>query len=428
MACNCMCCGEPISNTKHWYTISAATQAIWTHLTTCDKVTHNDGLGPGLTSDDIKPFDNYPALIEARQSKEGLLSFDSILEESLVRCMESVMHSRVKCFESLVANWGPECDHATNGCEIYHHDKGEKGPWVSTFNIPLLESIASGHFFDRTLAAPDEDFQKVREDNRRCMELLAQWKSEFPMTYRNENLKIFKKGEGLTQEFLKKPRTGEMKPGCPTHHPDLHPTAYKPQDPNEVRLILPVRGLLPMGCAKGVPGYGIIHPNLINAAVMQCYGMSSGNNHFDAMSLAPNFDLLLTQQKASDVARLIAEWNSQVEHLGERGEMVVQVPWTPSKENMKEHRDCIDPLRTSFAQTITMSHVAGVMARADENMWLMPTMSSILQDQGTNMRAMYYHILQCREGGTLDPKLDETTVQRVIGKVVNEYWLQPVFG
>ena len=108
MACNCMYCGDPVSQTKHWNTINKATQAIWTHLTTCDKATHNDGLGPGLTSDDIKPFDNYPALIEARQSKEGLLSFDSILEESLVRCMESVMHCRVKCFESLVANWGPK--------------------------------------------------------------------------------------------------------------------------------------------------------------------------------------------------------------------------------------------------------------------------------------------------------------------------------
>ena len=166
MACNCMYCGEPISQTKHWYTISAATQAIWTHLSVCDKATHNDGLGPGLTSDDIKPFDNYPALIEARQSKEGLLSFDSILEESLVRCMESVMHSRVKCFESLVANCGPECDHAVNGCEIYHHDTATKGPWVSTFNIPLLESIASGHFFDRTLAAPDE--VKI---SRRCLRI-----------------------------------------------------------------------------------------------------------------------------------------------------------------------------------------------------------------------------------------------------------------
>ena len=217
-----------------------------------------------------------------------------------------------------------------------------------------------------------------------------------------------------------------MKPGCPIHHPDLHPTAYKPQDPNDIRLILPVRGLMPMGCAKGVPGYGIIHPNLINAAVMQCYGLSSKNGHFDAMSLAPNFDLLLTQQKASNIARIIAEWTGQEEDLGERGDIVVQKPWAPSKENMKEHRDCIDPLRTSPAQTITMSQVAEVMAQGDENTWLIPIMGSILQDQGTNIRAMYHHILQCREGGTLEPKLNETTVRGIVDRVINENWLQLV--
>ena len=34
--------------------------------------------------EDIKEFDLYPVLIEARLSKEGLLSFESILEEALV--------------------------------------------------------------------------------------------------------------------------------------------------------------------------------------------------------------------------------------------------------------------------------------------------------------------------------------------------------
>ena len=138
-----MYCGEAISKTKYWRTINQATQAIWTHLGTCDETTHNDGLGPGLTSDDIKPFEDYPVLIEARLSQEGLLSFDSILEESLVRCMESVMDSRVKCFESLAADWGPQGSHATKGCKIYSKDVGDNVPWVSTFNVPLLESIAT---------------------------------------------------------------------------------------------------------------------------------------------------------------------------------------------------------------------------------------------------------------------------------------------
>ena len=147
--------------------------------------TNNDGLGPGLTSNDIKTFDECPVLIEARLSKEGLLSFDSILEESQVRCMESVMDSRVACFESLVADWGPECSHATKGCKIYSKDVGDNVPWVSTFNVPLLESIASGHFFDRTFAPVDEDIHKVREDNERCKELLDQWKSLFSANYKN---------------------------------------------------------------------------------------------------------------------------------------------------------------------------------------------------------------------------------------------------
>ena len=59
-------------------------------------------------------------------------------------------------------------------------------------------------------------------------------------------------------------------------------------------------------------------------------------------------------------------------------------------------------------------------------MWLIPIMGSILQDQGTNIRAMYHHILQCREGGTLDPKLNETTVRGIVDRVINENWLQLV--
>ena len=90
-----------------------------------------------------------------------------------------------------------------------------------------------------------------------------------------------------------------------------------------------------MGCAKGVPGHGMVHPNLINAAVLQCYGLTAASDHFDAMSLAPNFDLLLTQQKATNVARLIAEWNREELELGERGELVVQPPLNPTVENMK---------------------------------------------------------------------------------------------
>ena len=426
MSCKCMYCGESISRTKYWKTINQATQAIWTHLETCDKTTHNAGLGPGLTSDDIKPFEQYPALIEARLSREGLLSFDSILEESLVRCMESVMDSPVQCFESLVADWGPQCKHAVDGYKVYSKEDGKKVPWVSTFNVPLLESIASGHFFDQTFAPVNEDIHRVHKDNEKCKELLDQWKSLFPSNYQNDNLKIFKKGEGLTQEFLKKPRTGELGPGCFSRHPDLHPTSYQSTDPNDIRLILPVRGLLPMGCAKGVPGHGLIHPNLINASVLPCYGLTAANDHFDAMSLAPNFDLLLVQQKAVSVARLIAEWNHNAEDLGERGTLLVQPPLDPTKEDMNLYSNCIDPSYRSPTQTILMSQVADILSTTEESLWLIPIMSSILQEQGTNTRAMCHHILRCRESAALKPKLDNVTVHNTIETVVNENWLHLV--
>ena len=154
------------------------TQAIWTHLGTCDTSTNCQGLGPGLEPDEIKVFDEYPVLIEARMSKEGLLTFESILEESLVRCMESVMNSRVKWFESLVEDWEPDCTHAQTGCQVKDHETGQWGPWVSTFNIPLLESIAHGHFFDRSFAPVNEDIENVRHDNNRCIKLLDEWKSK----------------------------------------------------------------------------------------------------------------------------------------------------------------------------------------------------------------------------------------------------------
>ena len=363
-------------------------------------------------------------------SKEGLLTFESILEESLVRCMESVMNSRVKWFETLVEDWGPDCTHAQTGCQVKDHETGKKVPWdetgkkvpwVSTFNIPLLESIASGHFFDRTFAPANEDLERVRRDNKQCLHLLDQWKSKFPVNYKNANLKIFNKGEGLTQEFLKRPRTAVLGPGrCDRHHP----TADKFSDPNETRLILPAKGILPMGSAKGIIGYGMIHPSLINAAVLQTYGLSAQQGQFDAMSLAPNFDLALTQQGAAEIAARIAEWSVEPIDLGDQGDLIVQTPFVPSKENMRQHRNFIDTTVQSIAQMTGIAQVGNIMTMSDEASWLIPPMAALLQHQGTNTRALCYHLLQCREDSTRDPQLNETTIRSAIETVVNDHWLQ----
>ena len=181
-----------------------------------------------------------------------------------------------------------------------------------------------------------------------------------------------------------------------------------------------------MGCAKGIPGYGVIHPNLINAAVLQCHGLSAANGYCDAMSLAPNFDLLLSQQLATDVARLIAEWNMDEVDLGERSDLLIQTPLEPTIDNMKQYRDCLDATNLSPARTVLMSEVAAEMPMTDEGMWLIPIMAPILQNQGTNTRALYHHILKCRESVALKPKLDETTVKRTIDNVISENLLELV--
>ena len=178
-----------------------------------------------------------------------------------------------------------------------------------------------------------------------------------------------------------------------------------------------------MACAKGVPGYGMIHPNLINSSRTAMLWSYCSNGHFDAMSLAPNFDLLLNQQKAVDVARLMAEWNNKAEDLGERGPLLVQPPLDPTTVEMNQHQACIDPSYRSATQTILMSQVADVMSMADESLWLTPIMNSILQEQGTNIRAMCHHILRCKESVALKPRLDATTVQNTIETVINENWL-----
>ena len=91
-------------------------------------------------------------------------------------------------------------------------------------------------------------------------------------------------------------------------HPNLHPIQYQYRVKEDIRLMIPTEGIIPMGSSRGVPGYGLIHPNTINAAVLQRYGVVQPECSFDAMSLAPNFDLLLNKRQAERVTQQIVGW------------------------------------------------------------------------------------------------------------------------
>ena len=171
-------------------------------------------------------------------------------------------------------------------------------------------------------------------------------------------------------------------------------------------------------------GYGMIHPNLINAAVLQCNGLTATKGHFDAMSLAPNFDLLLTQGHATEVARLIALWDDRTFEMGDQGDLIVQTPFEPTQENMKYHRDFINPMNRNRGSLMSISNVPEVVAPNLELSWLIPIMPQILQHQGTNIRALAYHLRQCRESPTLLPSFDTQNIYEIVKGVIEDQWLE----
>ena len=130
----------------------------------------------------------------------------------------------------------------------------------------------------------------------------------------NDNLQIHRTGNGLMTKCCGCSPNNQMDAGVHALHRDLHPTQYEHRVPEGIRLILPTRGILPMGSSKGVIGYGMIHPNTINAAVLHHYGVEQNTAPFDAMSLLPNFDLLLTNGQAELVARQIVGWTLGGDH------------------------------------------------------------------------------------------------------------------
>ena len=65
-----------------------------------------------------------------------------------------------------------------------------------------------------------------------------------------------------------------------------------------------------------------------------------------------------------------------------------------------------------------MSDVPGIVTRKPELSWLIHIMAPILQNQGTNMRALLYHTMLCRESPTLVPRFDTQTVNDIVEGVI----------
>ena len=89
-------------------------------MTDCDVCTTCVGLGLGIREDDIRPLEENPELIEARLSKEVVLSYDSNIEESLTRVFECILDKTVRVFTQLYNDWGPDSKQTREGHTLFN--------------------------------------------------------------------------------------------------------------------------------------------------------------------------------------------------------------------------------------------------------------------------------------------------------------------
>ena len=95
---------------------------------------------------------------------------------------------------------------------------------------------------------------------------LDKWLKKFKGKPENPNLRVFNQGGGLKEPYKACPPIHIMEERNRKLHPNLHPTQHEYRMKDDIRLMIPTEGIMPMGSARGVPGYGLIHPNTISAA------------------------------------------------------------------------------------------------------------------------------------------------------------------
>ena len=243
-------------------------------------------------------------------------------------------------------------------------------------------------------------------------------------------------------------------------HPRLHPTRNQ-RAKGDIRLFIPSTGQMPMGSFCGAHGYGLIHPNTINAAVIQ---LSFASSHSDAkahwatpwdptpqekpdqprapfnmMSVAPNFDLQLEACTGDHAARaivrygpLITDDRSLVKTPGSR------VDEKGSIENILKDVDVMlkaprsgtwlgsttpDQKNDSDVKCITRSNLYCHMRRGEDA--LAEIMSRTVTHMGANLRAYHFLCFQTQLGYRKSEPITLNEVSEVIPSVIEQGWLDP---
>ena len=350
--------------------------------------------------------------------------------------LQEVLEQRLQAFQDLV-NYHKVSQKAPS------RGKGGKPFGI---NVNLWRLIANGQIFNQQYLHPWHDLDNFQQESQQCSELLEEWIQDSTKVSAWGTLVIRKSTDEFPSKMFSFSSSVQFGPARAKANPRLHPTRFQ-NHPKDVMIHVPAKGPLPMGSFCGADGYGLIHPNMISAAVLQCCIASSQEspNHFkfDAMALAPNMDLLMSCKDAERVAQTIAHWNcgkprtEKLELIHPPGGNMSPKDVGTSDWNVHVQKEAQMVFRYKSFRHWTSTTVRynqeqrrvdreGVvnLLKATENS-LFTHMAILTTQMGANLRA--YHYLRNQElvGMKSVEKITLLQVKEVIDKVVDSKWLDP---
>ena len=233
-----------------------------------------------------------------------------------------------------------------------------------------------------------DDVKDINEEGPQCQELLDRWIQVSKRVTPWGGLTIVEDNRSFPSRSFSFSTTEKIGKVRNYSHPRLHPM-HNQKRAGDVRLFIPTTGCLPMGSFCGTYGYGVVHPNLINASVLQ---LSYASTHadspvhwrtqcepdpekapdhvrasFDMMSIAPNFDLLLEARTAEETAKTIVTFDLGPSITQDRGPIRTPGSTLDKKGSPEDVRKEVDVMLTAhrFGRWMASTH-AGDPNDADQ--------------------------------------------------------------
>ena len=375
-------------------------------------VSQISGSGPMIGNFGIDLIEREMLVLEARLNTSGNLDFEPNFEWTVMAANHKLITVRKQMLQDLRDN--------------YSLGNLSEDNQIGT-NISIWRAIGSGSIF-AIKGMHHSSFDVMQKENEMCGEILRQWIASYKEESPHATIHKFGNSAGAIMW------TADFKITLPPKlTKGLHPTSFAiPED--SVRIWLPTKGILPMGCALGLPGYGLIHPHNISAAVWDRTGMMGPTEGFEPMSLAPTWDIRPGYSDAERMASRITEWKAPEEEIFNARPVLPpigsasHIVRSNTEEALQADRDrwfegrhvgeCRQPRDQSRAQAILE---AGQMMISGERDLLGDL---YVMGQGCVHLRCYLHLVHCTQLGLRDSKrITITEIRGVVDEVISNGWL-----